>query len=98
HIRQRARLPEALAEPDNARESIDDGKAAVVRARDQQAAVIGAEIDRAISATVMLPPGRRFRLRWPALLAVAVQQSRRTGDALRHRTRPFLSCTAGNGG
>ena len=88
---------QALAEPDDARESVDDGEPALVRARDQQPAIVGAEIDRAIGMTMRLP------LRRGALDPMArpareiLLQGRRTGDTLRHDTRPFLSFTARNG-
>jgi hypothetical protein len=37
-----------------------------------------------------LSPMRKRWFRRPALLAISLLQSRRTGDALRHDTRPFL--------
>ena len=67
--RQPAGLRQPLAQPDDARESVDDGEAAVARAGDQQPAIVGAEVDRAIGVAVMLPPRRRSWFRRPALLA-----------------------------
>ena len=52
-------LRQALAQPDDARESIDDGEAAVVRAGDQQPAIVGAEVDRAIGVAMRVPPRAR---------------------------------------
>ena len=83
---KRAAARQALAQPDDAREGVDDGEAAVGRARDQQPAIVGAEVDRAISVTVRLPPRRGALIRRPALLAKPLLQSRRTGDTLRHDT------------
>ena len=77
-LRQRARLRQAFAKPDDARESVDDGEAAVDRPGDQQAAIIGAEIDRAIGVrghgnrrSGGLPDGR-LRARDPAAGAGAL--------------------------
>ena len=49
----------SLAEADDAREGVDDGEALVGRARDQEAAIVGAEIDRAISVAGGPAPGRK---------------------------------------
>ena len=85
---------QAFAEPDDARESVDDGEAVVGRAGDQQPAIVGAEIDRAIGVAVTLAPPRRSLVRRPALLGRGLLRGRRTGDVLRHGARPFLSFTA----
>ena len=50
---------ESLAQPDDARESIDDGEAAVVRPGDQQPAIVGAEVDRAIGVAMRAPASAR---------------------------------------
>ena len=71
-------------------------KPAVVGAGDQQPAIVGAEIDRAIGVAVTLAPPRRSWFRRPALLGRRLQRGRRTGDLLRHGARPFLSFTAAN--
>ena len=72
---------------------VDDGEAAFVRTRNQQTAIVGAEVDRSIGVAMRLPPGEE-----PGPLARPARdtllQSRRTGDTLRHDTRPFLSFTA----
>src|SRR5690349_11944 len=84
---------QSLAQANDPRESIDNGEAALARARDQQPAIVRAEIDRSICVTVRLPLRRDALIRWPALLAIPVLQGRRTGDTLRHDT-PVLSYTA----
>ena len=62
-FRQPPRLADALAEADNAREGIDDAEAAARRAGEQQAAVVGAEVERAVNAVgtrvASLARGRR---------------------------------------
>ena len=50
-----AGLRQAFAQPDDAREGVDDGEAAVGRAGDQQAAIVGAEVDRAIGVAMRAP-------------------------------------------
>ena len=47
----------ALAQADDAREGVDDPEAAPRRARDQQAAVVGAEIERAVGGLADLAVG-----------------------------------------
>ena len=75
---------EALAKADNAGERVDDGEAAVARPRNQQAAIVGTEVDCAIGAAVRLPPMRETLVRRPALSFGLVPQGRRTGGFLRH--------------
>ena len=62
-FRQPPRLADALAEADNAREGVDDAEAAARRAGEQQAAVVGAEVERAVDAVgtrvASLARGRR---------------------------------------
>jgi hypothetical protein len=48
-LAQASRCRNALAEPDDARKGIDHAKAVADRARHQQTAIIGAEIERGIS-------------------------------------------------
>ena len=72
-----------------ARKGVDDGEAALGRAGDQQAAIVGAEIDRAIGVAVRMPPLRAAWMPMARSAAVLVQQSRRAGDSLRHVVRPF---------
>ena len=43
---------DALAQPDDARKRVDDAEAVMGRARDQQPAIIGAEIERGIGRTI----------------------------------------------
>ena len=51
---------DALAEPDDAREGVDDAEAVVARRGDQQAAIVGAEIEGGIERIVgaLAPRGR----------------------------------------
>jgi len=86
--RQAAGLRQALAQPYDARKSVDDGEAVISRASDQQAAIVGAEIDCAVGMAVVIPLPRGSWLRWPALLAVL--RGRRTGGTLRHDYARFL--------
>ena len=57
---------QALAQPDDAREGVEHGEAAVARARDQQPAIVGAEVERAIDVALVAPCGAAvFRLPVP---------------------------------
>jgi hypothetical protein len=47
---------EAFAEPDDAGKGVDDDEAVLRRARHEQAAIVGAEIERAIGVPGCLPP------------------------------------------
>ena len=62
-LREAPRLANALAKADDAREGIDDAEAAARRAGEQQAAVVGAEVERAVDAVgtrvASLARGRR---------------------------------------
>ena len=87
-FRKLAVLRQTLAEANDPGEGVDNGEPALARTGDQQAAVVSSEIDRAIGMAVDFPPPRP-RLRRPALLSYMLE-SRRTGDTLRHDTRPFL--------
>ena len=49
-LRQPPGLADALAETDDARESVDDTEAAARGAGEQQAAIVGAEVERAVNA------------------------------------------------
>src|SRR5262249_29084295 len=75
----------ALAEPDDAREGIDHAKTVVGRARHEQAAVVGAEIERRIGAAapvVAAQPVMRTHLRpapIPRGAPVRTLQARGTG-------------------
>ena len=55
---QPAGRPDALAETDDAREGIDDAEAAARRARHQQAAIVGAEVEGAVRRAVVRSPLR----------------------------------------
>ena len=80
----------AVAKPDDPRKGVEDGEAALARARNQKPAIIGAEVERAIDVTMMSPSGDwRFSASRPFK-----PWARYTGDLLRHTT-PVLSCTAG---
>ena len=69
-LRQAPRLAHALAEADDAREGVDDAKAAPRRLGEQQAAVVGAEIERAVDAIALAArPGRRLGARRARQLA-----------------------------
>ena len=65
---------DALAQPDDAGERVDDAEAVAGRARHQQPAIVGAEIERGI--------GRA------AAIAAASRASGRPGDRRPHRGRP----------
>ena len=54
-LAERAGCADALAEPDDAREGIDDPKAVAARLGDQQAAIVGAEIERGIERPASPP-------------------------------------------
>jgi hypothetical protein len=86
-----------FAQADDAGESVDHGEAAADRPGDQQPAIVGAEIDRAIGVTVMIPPRLESRFRRPARCGSLMLQSRRTGDTLRHFAR-FCPSPPKNGG
>ena len=58
-----ARAGDALAEPDDAGERIDDAEAVARRARHQQPAVVGAEIERGIGRTGQVRPARAVMAR-----------------------------------
>ena len=49
----------SLAEPDDARERVDHPEAVAIRARDQEAAIVGAEIERRVSSPRMCRSDRR---------------------------------------
>ena len=57
-IAQPARAGDPLAQPDDAREGIDDAKAVARGARHQQTAIVGAEIERRIGRTGQVQPTR----------------------------------------
>ena len=78
--RQRARAQHAFAEADDAREGVDDEEAAPRGLGDEQPAIIGAEIERAINRRRMRP-----RLRARVFLALGC---RREAMGRRVRTRP----------
>ena len=59
---------DALAEPDDAGEGIDDAEAVAGRARDQQPAIVGAEIERGIGR-----PRRRRPARGAVVTRIAVR-------------------------
>ena len=63
-VAQHPARAEPLAEPDDARESVDDGEPALARAGDQQAAIVGAKVERAIGAAHAIAALER-RWRWP---------------------------------
>ena len=63
---------------------VDDDESVLGGASDEQSTIVRAEIDRAVSVTMRLPPLRQALVRWPALRMVRVPQGRRTGDTLRH--------------
>jgi len=70
---------------------VDDGEAALVRAGDQQPAVVGAEIDGGVGVAMWFAPLLRPLIRRPALRAILLLQHRRTGGSLRHLyARSFL--------
>ena len=86
-VGQAPRLRQTLAQPDDARESIDHGEAALDRASDQQPAIVGSKVERAIGVAHAPPPrGRDDIGRTPRL-----RGCRRDGDTLRH---VFLSLVA----
>src|SRR5690242_7740789 len=85
-------MRQSLTQPHDARKGVDDGEATIDRLGDQQAAIVGAEIDGAIGVTAGKPPLRRFFRDRP----VRERRSRRAGDDIRHEQRPFLTCTAVN--
>jgi hypothetical protein len=91
-------LRKAVAEPNDPGESVDHREAPVGGARDEQAAIVGAEVERSVSMTLLVrldcPP---IRGAWEGRLVPHVRR-RRAGDILRHQQRPFLSCTAGHTG
>ena len=55
---QHARTGDALAQPDDARERIDHAEAVAGRARHQEPAIVGAEIERSIGRTGQVRPAR----------------------------------------
>ena len=77
---QAPRRGNALAEPDDAGKRVDDAEAVAGRARHQQAAIIGAEIERGI--------GRARRDRCPSRRRAVQATADPTGSALR---RPINS-------
>src|SRR5689334_21597955 len=85
-LRQLASVGKALAEAHDTREGVNDREAAFTWTSDQQPAIIGAEIDRAISVAMRLSSLREALVRWPALGLKFLPQGRRTGDTLRHYT------------
>src|SRR5262249_59145215 len=63
----------ALAQPDDAGERVDDAKAVKRRPRDQQAAVVGAEVKRRVDDAASIAPLPAIRLRQPAAPRKAMQ-------------------------
>ena len=78
-LRQAAARGDALAEADDAREGVDHLEAAPRRARDQQPAVVGAEIERGIGGPRRRAPGRR--------MLGSMRRRRRHGRALARQAR-----------
>src|SRR5205085_10565999 len=83
-LRQLAGARQAFAEAHDARKCVDHGETAFVRPGDQQTAIVRAQVDRAIGVALTLSPRRKPLVRRPALLAIPLLQSRRTGGSLRH--------------
>ncbi len=91
-------LRKPVAEAHDPRESVDHREAPIGRAGDEQAAVVGAEVERSVSMTLLVRlDGPPIRGAWEGRLVPRVRR-RRAGDILRHQQRPFLSCTAGHTG
>jgi hypothetical protein len=64
-LAQPARGGDALAQPDDARERVDDAEAVAGRARHQKPAVVGAEVERRIGRAGRIPPLRAVLARVP---------------------------------
>ena len=84
-----------LAKANDSGKSIDDRESAVDWSGNQQAAIVGAEVDCSVGMTrVMGPPLWQFSRGRRTWLRILPQRwSRRTGDTIRHEQRPFLSFT-----
>ena len=76
-VRQAPCRGHAFAEPDDAREGVDDAKAAARGPGDQQAAIVGAEVERRVGLVLTVLEPR-------AMVVIAV---RRIASGLRVRTR-----------
>ena len=74
----------ALAEPDDAREGVDDGEAVLAGPGDQQPAIVGAEIDRAIAVARRRALARREALEG-RFGRFRSRRLRSHGGLLRHR-------------
>ena len=77
-----------IARPDEGGFVVLDAFSRIVRLGDQQAAIVGAKVERAIDVALMSPGERRS-----SACRAFEPGARRTGDLLRHVTRPFLSFT-----
>ena len=55
-VAQAARRGDAFAQPDDAGKGVDDAEAVMRRARDQEPAIVGAEIERGIGRTIEIRP------------------------------------------
>ena len=75
---------QAFTEPDDARKSVDHDELAILRARDQKSAIVGAKVDRGIAAR----PGDRHRARITARLVSSFY--RRAGPRRSPRWRCHL--------
>ena len=78
--RQPPGLRQALAEPDDAGKAVEHAKAVLVRAGDQQAAVVGAEVERRIER-----PARPARRRSRASGSASPRSRQAAGDRVRLR-------------
>ena len=81
-----AGLAQTLAEADDARESVDDGETLVDRAGDEEPAIVGAKVERAIGVARRTAPlasrdSRRAAPSW---------RGRPSGDRLRHRNHALF--------
>ena len=94
--RQLPRLPHALAQPDDPRERVDNAEAPARRTRQQQAAVVGAEVEGAVDGVAIARIGARLdaggRLivgRGVAAAAALRVCGTEMGDGLRGRGNPL---------
>ncbi len=86
-IAQPAAGAKPFAKADDARKGVDHGEPALARSRDEQAAIVGAKIERAIGlargATAFRSPGK-------GRSGACNGRRRRSGDLMRHvPSRPF---------
>ena len=85
----------SLAEPDDARERVDHAKAVAGRPGDQQAAIVGAEVERGIDAIVSVRrPGMRHRLLIAPVPPAVPRPARSRRGAAFHVSSDRLSAAA----